>query len=186
MQVARNFFLTREKTITRKLREVLLAWKIEANLSKDEILQLYVNQIFLGQRAYGFAAARRSISPAAQGLGVAEAAMLAGLPKAVRHNPVTNPRAKTRQMVLRRMHDLVHHRCLIRRRRARRSASARAFATLPTHAESVAKWPPGGFRRRRVPGASRCGPPSRPTRRPPCRGPRNVIDDRRHGYRGRG
>jgi penicillin-binding protein 1A len=57
MQVARNFFLTREKTITRKLREVLLAWKIEANLSKDEILQLYVNQIFLGQRAYGFAAA---------------------------------------------------------------------------------------------------------------------------------
>ena len=57
MQVARNFFLTREKTITRKLREVLLAWKIEANLSKDEILELYVNQIFLGQRAYGFAAA---------------------------------------------------------------------------------------------------------------------------------
>ena len=48
MQVARNFFLTREKTITRKLREVLLAWKIEANLSKDEILQLYINQIFLG------------------------------------------------------------------------------------------------------------------------------------------
>ncbi len=57
MQVARNFFLTREKTVSRKLREVLLAWKIEANLSKDEILELYVNQIFLGQRAYGFAAA---------------------------------------------------------------------------------------------------------------------------------
>ena len=57
MQVARNFFLTREKTVTRKLREVLLAWKIEANLTKDEILELYVNQIFLGQRAYGFAAA---------------------------------------------------------------------------------------------------------------------------------
>ena len=57
MQVARNFFLTREKTLTRKLREVLLAWKIEANLTKDEILELYVNQIFLGQRAYGFAAA---------------------------------------------------------------------------------------------------------------------------------
>ena len=52
MQVARNFFLTREKTLTRKLREVLLAYKIEANLSKDEILELYVNQIFLGQRAY--------------------------------------------------------------------------------------------------------------------------------------
>ena len=57
MQVARNFFLTREKTLTRKLREVLLALKIEANLSKDEILELYINQIFLGQRAYGFAAA---------------------------------------------------------------------------------------------------------------------------------
>src|SRR6202140_1683430 len=57
MQVARNFFLTREKTVTRKLREVLLAWKIEGSLTKDEILQLYVNQIFLGQRAYGFAAA---------------------------------------------------------------------------------------------------------------------------------
>ena len=57
MQVARNFFLTREKTLTRKLNEVLLAFKIEASLSKDEILELYVNQIFLGQRAYGFAAA---------------------------------------------------------------------------------------------------------------------------------
>ena len=57
MQVARNFFLTREKTVTRKLREALLAWKIEASLTKDEILELYVNQIFLGQRAYGFAAA---------------------------------------------------------------------------------------------------------------------------------
>jgi len=57
MQVARNFFLTREKTVSRKLREALLAWKIEASLSKDEILELYVNQIFLGQRAYGFAAA---------------------------------------------------------------------------------------------------------------------------------
>jgi penicillin-binding protein 1A len=57
MQVARNFFLTRERTLTRKLREVLLAYKIEASLSKDEILELYVNQIFLGQRAYDFAAA---------------------------------------------------------------------------------------------------------------------------------
>src|SRR4029078_3583277 len=56
MQVARNFSLTREKTVTRKLREALLAWKIEASLTKDEILELYVNQIFLGQRAYGVAA----------------------------------------------------------------------------------------------------------------------------------
>ena len=110
MQVARNFFLTREKTITRKLREVLLAWKIEANLSKDEILQLYVNQIFLGQRAYGFAAAAQIyFGKPLQDVTPAEAAMLAGLPKAPSaFNPVTNPkRAKTRQLyVLRRMHDL--------------------------------------------------------------------------------
>jgi penicillin-binding protein 1A len=110
MQVARNFFLTREKTITRKLREVLLAWKIEANLSKDEILQLYVNQIFLGQRAYGFAAASQIyFGKPLKDLTAAEAAMLAGLPKAPSaYNPVTNPRrAKTRQLyVLRRMHEL--------------------------------------------------------------------------------
>ncbi len=110
MQVARNFFLTREKTVTRKLREVLLAWKIEANLSKDEILQLYVNQIFLGQRAYGFAAAAQIyFGKPLKEVSVAEAAMLAGLPKAPSaFNPVTNPkRAKTRQLyVLRRMHDL--------------------------------------------------------------------------------
>ena len=110
MQVARNFFLTREKTITRKLREVLLAWKIEASLSKDEILQLYVNQIFLGQRAYGFAAAAQIyFGKQLKDVTPAEAAMLAGLPKAPSaFNPVNNPkRAKTRQLyVLRRMHDL--------------------------------------------------------------------------------
>ena len=110
MQVARNFFLTREKTLTRKLREVLLAWKIEANLSKDEILELYINQIFLGQRAYGFAAASQIyFGKPLKDLTVAESAMLAGLPKAPSaYNPVTNPRrAKTRQLyVLRRMHDL--------------------------------------------------------------------------------
>src|SRR2546423_12272532 len=110
MQVARNFFLTREKTLTRKLREVLLAYKIEANLSKDEILELYINQIFLGQRAYGFAAAAQIYfgKPLAQ-IDVAEAAMLAGLPKAPSaFNPVANPkRARTRQLyVLRRMHEL--------------------------------------------------------------------------------
>jgi penicillin-binding protein 1A len=110
MQVARNFFLTREKTLTRKLREVLLAWKIEADLTKDQILQLYVNQIFLGQRAYGFAAAAQIYygKPLSE-LTVAQAALLAGLPKAPSaYNPVTNPkRAKARQgYVLRRMHDL--------------------------------------------------------------------------------
>jgi len=110
MQVARNFFLTRERTLTRKLREVLLAYKIEANLSKDQILELYVNQIFLGQRAYGFAAAAQIYfgKPLGQ-IDVAEAAMLAGLPKAPSaYNPVANPkRARTRQLyVLRRMHEL--------------------------------------------------------------------------------
>jgi penicillin-binding protein 1A len=110
MQVARNFFLTREKTITRKLREVLLAWKIEANLRKDDILELYVNQIFLGQRAYGFAAASQIyFGKPLRDVSVAEAAMLAGLPKAPSaFNPVSNPkRARTRQhYVLRRMHEL--------------------------------------------------------------------------------
>jgi len=110
MQVARNFFLTRERTLTRKLREVLLAYKIEASLSKDEILELYVNQIFLGQRAYGFAAASQIYfgKPLSQ-IDVAEAAMLAGLPKAPSaYNPVANPnRARTRQLyVLRRMREL--------------------------------------------------------------------------------
>jgi penicillin-binding protein 1A len=110
MQVARNFFLSKEKTMTRKFNEVLLAFKIEHNLSKDEILQLYFNQIYLGQRAYGFAAAAQVYfgKPLSQ-VTVAEAAMLAGLPKAPSsYNPVVNPkRAKLRQAyVLRRMHEL--------------------------------------------------------------------------------
>jgi penicillin-binding protein 1A len=110
MQVARNFFLTREKTVSRKLNEVLLTFKIEHSLTKDEILQLYVNQIFLGQRAYGFAAAAQVYfgKPLNQ-LTIAEAAVLAGLPKAPSlYNPVVNPqRTKVRQLyVLRRMHEL--------------------------------------------------------------------------------
>jgi penicillin-binding protein 1A len=110
MQVARNFFLTKEKTLTRKFNEVLLTFKIEHSLSKDEILQLYINQIYLGQRAYGFAAASQIYfgKPLGQ-VTVAEAAMLAGLPKAPSlYNPVVNPqRAKQRQLyVLRRMHEL--------------------------------------------------------------------------------
>jgi penicillin-binding protein 1A len=112
MQVARNFFLTSEKTLTRKLYEALLAFKIEASLSKDEILQIYINQIYLGQRAYGFAAAAQIYyGKALKDISVAEAAMLAGLPKAPSSfNPVVNPkRAKQRQLyVLRRMHELGH------------------------------------------------------------------------------
>jgi penicillin-binding protein 1A len=110
MQVARNFFLSSEKTLTRKLYEALLAFKIEHNLSKDEILQIYINQIYLGQRAYGFSsAAQIYFGKSLKDLNAAEAAMLAGLPKAPSsYNPVANPkRAKLRQMyVLRRMHEL--------------------------------------------------------------------------------
>ncbi len=110
MPVARNFFLSREKTMTRKFNEMLLAFKIERNLSKDQILELYFNQIYLGQRAYGFAAASQVYfgKPLEQ-IDIAEAAMLAGLPKAPSaYNPVANPkRAKLRQLyVLRRMHEL--------------------------------------------------------------------------------
>src|SRR5690606_26868985 len=110
MQVARNFFLSKEKTFTRKFNEVLLAFKIEHNLSKDEILQLYINQIFLGQRAHGFAAAAQIyFGKSLKELSLAEIAMLAGLPKAPsRFNPVANPqRAKARQhYVLGRMREL--------------------------------------------------------------------------------
>lgn len=110
MQVARNFFLSKEKTLTRKFTEVLLAFKIEHSLSKDQILELYVNQIYLGQRAYGFAAAAQIYfgKPLDQ-ISLAEMAMLAGLPKAPSSfNPVVNPkRAKLRQQyVLRRMREL--------------------------------------------------------------------------------
>src|SRR5690606_10301097 len=100
MQVARNFFLSKEKTFTRKFNEVLLAFKIEHSLTKDQILQLYINQIFLGQRAYGFAAASQIyFGKSLKELSLAEVAMLAGLPKAPsRFNPVANPkRAKARQ-----------------------------------------------------------------------------------------
>jgi penicillin-binding protein 1A len=110
MQVARNFFLSSEKTLTRKLYEALLAFKIEHSLNKEQILELYVNQIYLGQRAYGFGAASQIYynKPLNQ-LTLAESAMLAGLPKAPSlDNPIANPqRAKRRQQyVLRRMADL--------------------------------------------------------------------------------
>jgi penicillin-binding protein 1A len=93
MQLARNFFLTADKTFIRKLTEVLLAYKIERLLSKDEILGLYINQIYMGQRAYGFvAAARVYFDKSLAELTLAQAALLAGLPKAPsRYNPISNP-----------------------------------------------------------------------------------------------
>ncbi len=112
MQVARNFFLSTEKTLTRKLYEALLAFEIERKLTKDQILELYVNQIYLGQRAYGFAAAAQVyFGKGLDRLTLAEMAMLAGLPKAPStYNPVANPqRARDRQQyVLRRMKELGH------------------------------------------------------------------------------
>ena len=109
-QVARNFFLSSEQTLRRKLYEILLAWKIEQNLTKDQILEVYMNQIYLGQRAYGFSsAAQIYFGKKLSGVTIAEAAMLAGLPKAPSaNNPVVNPkRARVRQQyILLRMRDL--------------------------------------------------------------------------------
>lgn len=109
-QVARNFFLSSEQTVKRKVYEVLLAWKIEQNLTKNQILEVYMNQIYLGQRAYGFSsAAQIYFGKNIKDLTVAEAAMLAGLPKAPSaYNPVANPkRAKVRQQyILKRMMQL--------------------------------------------------------------------------------
>jgi penicillin-binding protein 1A len=106
-QVARNFFLSSEQTLKRKIYEVLLAWKIEQNLTKDQILEVYMNQIYLGQRAYGFSsAAQIYFGKKLPEITVAEAAMLAGLPKAPSaYNPVANPkRARARQQyILQRM-----------------------------------------------------------------------------------
>ncbi len=106
-QVARNFFLSSEQTYKRKLYEVMLAWKIENQLTKDQILEIYMNQIYLGQRAFGFSsAAQIYFGKALKDITIAEAAMLAGLAKAPSaFNPVANPsRAKVRQQyILQRM-----------------------------------------------------------------------------------
>lgn len=110
MQVARNFFLSTEKTFSRKINEMFLSFKIEHELTKEEILALYLNKIFLGNRAYGFGAAAQVYygKPLKQ-LSLAQIAMIAGLPKAPsRFNPIINPsRAlERRNYVLRRMHEL--------------------------------------------------------------------------------
>jgi penicillin-binding protein 1A len=110
MQVARNFFLTRDKVLSRKLNEIVLAYKIEGALTKDQILELYMNQIYLGQRSFGFSSAARTyFGKSLDQLTIAETAMLAGLPQnPARHNPLVNPkRARQRQhAVLGRLRDL--------------------------------------------------------------------------------
>ncbi|QZA76866.1 penicillin-binding protein 1A [Deefgea tanakiae] len=110
MQVAKNFYLSNEKTYSRKFNEALLSFKIEHNLSKDQILELYLNQIYLGQRAYGFSsAAQIYFGKELKDLSIAEYAMLAGLPKAPSaYNPIVNPKRATlrQKYVLRRMTEL--------------------------------------------------------------------------------
>ncbi len=109
MQVARNVYLSSEKTYTRKIYELLLTFKLEHLLSKDQILEIYMNQIFLGNRAYGFAAASEAyFDKPLQDITIAEAAMLAGLPKAPSaYNPISNPkRARSRQLhIIERMQE---------------------------------------------------------------------------------
>jgi len=145
MQVARNFFLSSEKTLQRKLVEVALAYKIEGALSKDQILELYMNQIYLGQRSYGFSSAARSYYGKTLGeLTLAETAMLAGLPQnPARNNPVSNPkRAEQRQhAILKRLHDLgeiddvQYKAALAEKLRIKRDAGQ----TYDTHADYVAE-----------------------------------------------
>ena len=109
-QLARNFYLSNERTLTRKIYEILLALRIEENLTKEQILEVYFNQIFLGRRAYGFgSAAQIYFGKTLAQLTPAEAAMLAGLPKAPSaFNPLVNPKRATERQryILRRMRDL--------------------------------------------------------------------------------
>lgn len=109
-QVARNFFLTRDKTIIRKVKEIFISFHIEELLTKDEILELYVNRIYLGQRAYGVgAAAQVYYGKDLKDLSLAELAVIAGLPKAPSTlNPITSPeRAMSRRnIVLMRMREV--------------------------------------------------------------------------------
>ena len=103
MQVARNVYLSSEKTFTRKIYEILLTTKLEHMLSKDQIFEIYLNQIYLGNRAYGFAAASEAyFGKPLKNISIAEAAMLAGLPKAPSaYNPIANPkRARARQLYI--------------------------------------------------------------------------------------
>lgn len=110
MQVARNVYLSSERTFSRKIYEVLLTFKLEHMLTKDQILEIYMNQIYLGNRAYGFAAASETyFGKPLKDISIAEAAMLAGLPKAPSaYNPVANPsRARSRQLyIIERMEDI--------------------------------------------------------------------------------
>ena len=144
MQVARAFYLSRTKTYTRKINEIVLAYRIEQKLTKDQILELYMNQIYLGERAYGFgSAARIYFGKQIQDISIAEAAMLAGLPKApASANPVVNPtRAKQRQQyILKRMRELGHITQAQFDKAAQEKLSVRSKGyRMQTHAEHAAE-----------------------------------------------
>ncbi|MDR2030854.1 MAG: PBP1A family penicillin-binding protein, partial [Azoarcus sp.] len=148
-QVARNFFLTRERSFKRKLYEALLALKIEQHLGKNQILELYINQIFLGQHAYGFAVASETYfgKPLAE-LTLAETALLAGLPQGPSiYNPIVNPvgAQKRQRYVLRRMlesgfiDETAYRQALDEPLRTASGSAARDPGLLdPVHAEYVA------------------------------------------------
>jgi penicillin-binding protein 1A len=143
MQVARNFYLSTEKSLTRKLYEILLALKIEAQLSKEQILELYMNQIYLGQRAYGFAAASEIyFGKPLKDITVAEAAMLAGLPKAPSaYNPIANPKRATlrQQYIIDRMLDNGFITAEQHAAAKAQELKYRAPTETPVHAEYVAE-----------------------------------------------
>ena len=143
MQLARNFYLSSEKTFTRKIYEILLAFKIEALLTKDQILEVYMNQIFLGHRAYGFGAASEVyFGKPLKDISVAEAAMLAGLPKAPSaYNPLNNPRRATvrQRYIIERMLDNGFITQAQRDAALKEVMRYRASSDSPAHAEYVAE-----------------------------------------------
>ncbi|MGM9516392.1 penicillin-binding protein 1A [Roseateles sp. DB2] len=143
MQVARNFYLSTEKTMTRKIYEILLALKIESALSKEQILEIYMNQIFLGHKAYGFAAASEVyFGKPLKEISVAEAAMLAGLPKAPSaYNPINNPRrARIRQQYI--IDRMLENGYITEEQHAHAKAEVlryRSLSDTTSHAEYVAE-----------------------------------------------
>jgi len=143
MQVARNFYLSTEKTLTRKIYEVLLALKIENQLKKEQILEIYMNQIYLGQRSYGFASASEIyFGKPLKDVTIAEAAMLAGLPKAPSaYNPISNPkRATQRQLyIIDRMLENGFISAEQHEAARRQPLRYRAPSEVPVHAEYVAE-----------------------------------------------
>lgn len=143
MQVARNFYLPTEKTLTRKIYEILLALKIESQLSKAQILEVYMNQIYLGQRAYGFAAAAEIyFGKSIKDLTVAEAAMLAGLPKAPSaYNPIANPERATlrQQYIIERMRENGYITAEVAEAAKAEQLSYRRRVEVPLHADYVAE-----------------------------------------------